>query len=395
MGGKMLKGMVRLALAGTGALACAAAFTAPEASAGNLKAGLLLPYSGVYAALGKEIDDGFVLALEEAGIAGSVDIVREDDESKPPVGLAKVRKLDLEDKVDVMAGIVSSGVLAAVRDYIDGAKVPFIVANAGNDEITGARCSKYITRVSFSNSQVNRPMGKVLFDKGIRKVYTLGPDYAAGHQQIDAFSNAFKAAGGEIVGADYTPFGKTQDFGPYLTKAKDAKPDAIYVFYAGSEAISFVKQYDSLGIKKDIPLYGAGFTTSALYVSAEGPAAVGVIGSLHYVPTIDTPENKAFVKAFKAKSGRDPSEYAVHGYDAGRVFATAVKAGAKDREALAAAFPSISYTGPRGPLKIDPATHNIVQNMYVFDTVQAGEGLTQKILATVPNVADDVNGCKF
>src|SRR5208282_5248575 len=176
------------------------------ASAKELKAGLLLPYSGVYAALGKEIDEGFMLALEEAGMTNAVAVVREDTEVKPPVGLAKARKLVLEDQADVIVGIVSSGVLAAVRDYIDSSKVPLIAANAGNDEITGPRCSKYITRVSFSNAQVNRPMGKWMYDKGIRKVYTIAPDYAAGHQMIDAFAKAFEAAGGQIVGADYTPF---------------------------------------------------------------------------------------------------------------------------------------------------------------------------------------------
>jgi branched-chain amino acid transport system substrate-binding protein len=212
---------------------------------------------------------------------------------------------------------------------------------------------------------------------------------------IDAFAEAFKAAGGEIVGSDYTPFQKTQDFGPYLTKAKAANPDAIFVFYAGSEAISFVKQYASLDMKKTIPLFGSGFLTSALYVGAEGPAAEGVIASLHYVPTLDTPENKAFVKAFKDKTGRNPSEYAVQGYDAGRSLALAIKGGATDRESIAAALPKVSYTGPRGPLKIDPATNNIVQNIYVYDTVASGDGLTQKIIATIPNVADAPNGCKM
>lgn len=380
---------------GVAALACFAAFAGASASSAETKVGLLLPYSGVYAALGKEIDDGFMLALEEAGMTNAVSIVREDTEVKPQVGLAKARKLDLEDHVDVIAGIVSSGVLAAVRDYVDGAKLPLVVANAGNDEITGQRCSKYITRVSFSNAQVNRPMGKWMYDKGIHKVYTIAPDYAAGHQMMDAFGAAFTAAGGQIVGGDYTPFQKTQDFGPYLTKAKAANPDAIFVFYAGSEAISFVKQYDSLGIKKDVPLYGSGFLTSALYVGAQGPAAQGVVASLHYVPTIDTPENKAFVKAFKAKAGHNPSEYAVHGYDAGHALIMAMKSGATDRESLALALSKVSYTGPRGPLKIDPATHNIVQNIYVYETVADGDGLTQKIIATIPNVADEPNGCKM
>src|SRR5262249_49201693 len=212
----MLGATCRVAAAAV--VTCAIAFVPVTAGAKGQKAGLLLPYSGVYAALGKEIDEGFMLALEEAGMANDISVVREDTEAKPPVGLAKARKVVLEDQVDAVAGVVSSGVLAAIRDYIDSARTPLIVANAGNDEITGQRCSKYITRVSFSNAQVNRPMGKWLYDRGIRKVYTIAPDYAAGHQMIDAFGEAFKAAGGEIVGAEYTPFQKTQDFGPYLTK---------------------------------------------------------------------------------------------------------------------------------------------------------------------------------
>lgn len=362
-------------------------------AAAETKVGLLLPASGPYASLGKELDDGFTMALEEAGMAGDFSIVREDTEVKPPVGVAKARKLVLQDNVDVIVGIVSSGVLGAVRDFVDGAKVPLIVTNAGNDQATGERCSKYIVRVSFSNGQVNRPMGPWMFQHGIKKVYTLAPDYAAGRQMIEAFSKSFTEAGGEIVGSDFTPFGKTQDFGPYLTKAKAANPDAIYVFYAGREAIAFVKQYDSFGIKKDVPLYASGFLTSPLYVKAEGPAAVGVVTGLHYVPTLDTPENAAFVKMFEEKFDRPPSEYAVQGYDAGRLLVEAVKGGASGREAIATALPKIQYTGPRGPLKIDPATNNVVQNIYVYETVADGDALTQKVIDTIENVQDPVNGC--
>jgi branched-chain amino acid transport system substrate-binding protein len=375
-----------------GASALALTFAA-SARADQLAVGLMLPYSGVYAALGKEIDEGFVLALEEAGVAGDLKLVREDSEAKPPVGLAKARKLVLEDNAVAIVGIVSSGVLGAIRDFVHAEKVPLVVANAGNDEATGDRCSKYITRVSFSNAQVNRPMGKWMYDKGIRKVYTLAPDYAAGRQMIDAFTAAFKAAGGEVIGGEYTPFQKTQDFGPYLTKAKAAKPDAIFTFYAGGEAVSFVKQYDSFGLKEVAPLYGSGFLTSSLYVNSQGQAAVSSITSLHYVPTLDTPENKSFVDKFKAKTTRLPSEYAVQGYDAGRVLAEALKSGAKDRASIAAAVPKVKYTGPRGPLQIDPATNNIVQNIYIYETVAGSAGLTQKVLGTVENVKDEPNGC--
>lgn len=379
----------------TALAACAVSALCASAALAETKVGLLLPKSGVFAALGQEIDDGFVMALEEAGVAGDYTIIREDTEVKPPVGVAKARKLVLQDEVDVIVGIVSSGVLAAVRDFVDETGVPLIVANAGNNHATGKDCSKYITRVSFSNAQINRPMGPWMAENGIKKVYTLAPDYAAGRQMIEAFTESFTAAGGEVIGGDFTPFRKTQDFGPYLTKAKAAGPDAIFVFYAGGEAIAFVKQYDSFGLKAEIPLYGSGFLNSPLYVNAQGPAAAGLITSLHYIPTLDTPENKAFVDAFQARFERTPSEFAVQGYDAGRVLVEAVKAGANDRASLADALPKVTYTGPRGPLTIDPATNNVVQNIYIYETVLDGDALTQKLIDTVANVQDSVNGCNL
>jgi branched-chain amino acid transport system substrate-binding protein len=386
-----MKMTLKAALAGLAA--STAMFSA--ALAEDIKVGVLLPYSGVFAALAQDIDDAFVLGLDTFGAEAGVtfELVREDTEVKPPVGLAKTKKLILQDEVDVLVGVVSSGVLGAIRDTVDGAGVPLIVANAGNDEATGEACSPFITRISFSNQQVNRPMGKWMVDQGVKKVFTIAPDYAAGRQMIDAFATAYTAAGGEIVGQEWPAFQKTQDFGPYLANAKASGADAVYVFFAGGEAISFVKQYDSFGLKVDLPLYGSGFLTSSLYVNAQGPAAEGVITALHYVPTLDNPENAALVEAFKAKTGRIPSEYAVHGYDSARALVEALKSGATDRATLAAALPKVSFTGPRGDLRIDPATNNIVQPIHVYETVADAEGLTQKVLATLPAEADPANGC--
>ena len=368
---------------------------ATTATAEDIKIGLLLPYSGVYAALGNEIDAGFALGLEQFGgeTDATFEIIREDTEVKPPIALGKAKKLILQDEVDVITGIVSSGVLGAVRDMVHGAGVPLIVSNAGNDEATGADCSPFITRMSFSNGQVNRPMGTWMYEQGIRKVYTLAPDYAAGRQMIDAFEQTFTAAGGEIVGQDFTPFQKTQDFGPYLTQAKSSGADAVYVFYAGGEAISFVKQYDSFGLKAELPLYGSGFLTSSLYVNAQGPAAEGVIAASHYVPTIENDANAVFVDGFTAKIGHAPSEFAVQGYDAARALVEATKAGATDRASLANALRQVTFEGPRGTLSIDPATNNIVQPIYVYETVAGTDGLTQKVLAQLPSEADPANGC--
>ncbi|MFA8386282.1 MAG: ABC transporter substrate-binding protein [Pelagibaca sp.] len=376
------------------ALGLATSFAMP-AAAEDIKVGLLLPFSGVYAALGNEIEAGFNLALEQFGdeTDATFEIIREDTEVKPPVALGKAKKLILQDDVDVIAGIVSSGVLGAVRDMVHGAGVPLIVANAGNDEATGADCSPFITRMSFSNSQVNRPMGTWMHAQGIGKVYTLAPDYAAGRQMIDAFTASFTADGGEVVGQEFTPFQKTQDFGPYLAQAKASGADAVYVFYAGGEAISFVKQYDSFGLKADLPLYGSGFLTSQLYVNAQGPAAEGVITALHYVPTIDTPANATFTEAFEVANGRVPSEFAVQGYDAARALIEATKTGASDRASLATALREVKFDGPRGTLSIDPATNNVVQPIYVYETIAGENSLSQKVLAQLPAEADPVNGC--
>ena len=370
-------------------------FGSTNIAAKDIKVGLLLPYSGVYAALGNSIENGFHLALEQEKMDKRIQVIREDTEVNPGVGLSKARKLVLENKVDTIVGIVSSGVLGAMRDFVHNAKVPLIVANAGNDHATGKSCSPYITRVSFSSGQINRPMGEWMYKQGIKKVYTLAPDYAAGHQMIESFTKSFEKAGGTIVGSAFTPFKKTKDFGPYLSKAKQTKPDAVFTFYAGGEAISFVKQYTELGIKKSIPLYGSGFLTSPLYVKAEGPAATGVVTSLHYVPTLDTPANKAFVKAYQKKYKKLPSEYGVQGYDAGKALVQAIKAGGKNRASITKQLAKVNYVSPRGPVSIDPKTNNIVQNIYVYETIQGKDGLTQKVLATIKNVKDAPNGCKL
>ncbi|GAA6189757.1 ABC transporter substrate-binding protein [Litorivita sp. NS0012-18] len=379
------------------ALGFATSFALPAVAAEDIKVGLLLPFSGVYASLGNEIETGFNLGLRQFGSETDVtfEVAREDTEVKPPVALGKAKKLILQDQVDVMVGIVSSGVLGAVRDMVHGAGVPLIVANAGNDAATGESCSPFITRMSFSNGQINRPMGTWMAQQGVKKVFTLAPDYAAGRQMINAFTETFTAAGGEIAGQEFTPFQKTQDFGPYLAQAKASGADAVYVFYAGGEAISFVKQYDSFGLKSDLPLYGSGFLTSPLYVNAQGDAAKGVITALHYAPTIDSGLNAAFVDAFMEETGRVPSEFAVQGYDAARSLIEATKSGANDRASLANALRQVSFEGPRGKLSIDPATNNIIQSVYVYETVAGEAGLTQKILAQLPAEADLVNGCKM
>lgn len=380
------------------AAAVAAVTSTAPALAAEYKVGLLLPFSGVYAGLGSHIENGFNLGLEHFGgdLQGDTIVtVREDTEAKPAVGLVKAKKLVLQEKVDVVTGVVSSAVLGGMRDFMHNAKTPLLVANAGNDQMTGSKCSPYVMRVSFSNSMINRPMGTWLAKQGVKKVYLMAPDYAAGHQMMEAFKGTFTAAGGEIVGEAYPPLRGTKDYGSYLSAVKTSGADAVYAFFAGGAAIKYVKQYHEFGLAKDYPLYGAGFLTSAAYVHVQGAAADGVIASLHYVPALDTEENRKFQSAYQAKFGKVGSEFAVQGYDAAHVIVEAAKAAGGDKEAFKKGLSKVSFNGPRGPLQIDPATNNVVQNIYVFKNSFKDGKVVQTVLSTTENVKDAPNGCSM
>ena len=376
----------------------AAVTSTPPALAAEYKVGLLLPFSGVYAGLGSHIENGFALGLDHFGgdLQGNTIVtVREDTEAKPAVGLVKAKKLVLQEKVDVVAGVVSSAVLGGLRDFMHNAKTPLLVANAGNDLMTGARCSPYVIRVSFSNSMINRPMGTWLAAQGVKKVYLMAPDYAAGHQMMEAFKGTFTAGGGQIVGEAYPPLRGTKDYGSYLAAVKTSDADAVYAFFAGGAAIKYVKQYHEFGLAKDFPLYGAGFLTSAAYVHVQGAAADGIIASLHYVPALDTEENRRFQTAYQAKYGKVGSEFAVQGYDAAHLIAEAIKAAGSDKEAFKKGLSSVSFRGPRGPLQIDSATNNVVQNIYVFKNTFKDGKVVQTVMSTAENVKDAPNGCSM
>ena len=382
------------------AAALSVGLTAPVLAQDPIKIGVLLPYSGVFGVLGKDQDVALEVALDTFGreVAGRpIELVRGDTESKPNAGLAQAKKLILKDKVDLLVGTISSAVAGAVRDYVHNSKTPFIIANAGNDDLTGLKCSPWILRTSFSNSQINRPMGHWMATQGYRKVFLIAFDYAAGHQMMDAFRDSFTGSGGTIVGEEYPPLGETKDFGPYLAKAKAANPDAVYVFFAGGPAIKFVKEYAAFGLKGNIPLAGAGWLTSALYVDKEGDDAQGILSTLNYVPSIDSAANRKFQSDFQAKAGRPGSEFGVAMYDTAHLIVEALKAtggNTEDRAALVKAMHNVSFEGPRGPFRIDPETNNIVQNIYISEIKRMPDGkMGADIKDVMKAVQDEPNGC--
>jgi branched-chain amino acid transport system substrate-binding protein len=322
----------------------------------------------------------------------------EDDENKPPVAIAKAKKLILSDKVDVLIGGLSSNLAVPLGPVAIDAKTPYIIVNAGADDMTGAKCSPWVMRVSFSNDQIVRPSAKWLFDKGYKTAYALTADYRGGRDIVENFKRAYEKVGGKLVGEGFAPF-DTKDFGPYLSQAKAAKPDTIFTFFPGGMAIQFVKQYGQFGLKDQIPLSGPIWTVSPLFVGAQGPAAIGYIGSINYVYTLDLPANKKFVEAFKAKSGgKVPDEVTINGYDAINFIVAAVKklnGKTDDKAALAKAIQQVSLTGPRGPVRIDPKTNNIVQNIYMVEVKDKGGQPDYVVVDTVKDVQDEPNGCKL
>ena len=370
-------------------------------SADPIKVGVLLPSTGVYAGLGDDQKHGLEMGFDNFGraVAGrTIKLIYADTESKPNIGLSQIKKLILRDQVDIVVGIISSAVAGAVRDFVHQAKIPLIISNAGNDHITGERCSPWILRTSFSNSQINREMGPWMVSHGFQNIFLLAFDYTAGHQMMNAFRYGFVAAGGTIIGEEYPPLGETKDFGPYLAKIKAVKPDATYVFLAGGPAIKFVKEWASFGLNEEIQLAGAGWLNSALYLDKQGDDAEGILGILNYVPSIENSENRDFQEQFQQRYDRVGSEFGVAAYDSARLIVSALqmtKGQTSDKKALVRAMLDTRFNGPRGPFQIDRRTNNVIQNIYVFQVQKQGNDMVAVVQDVILNVRDPSNGCQI
>ncbi len=380
-----------------GLMTTASAFHFPTpaiAQGAPLKVGLMLPYSGTFAKLGKFIDDGFRLYVEQNGgsLGGRrVEFVQVDDESKPESATDNMNRLVGREKVDLVLGTVHSGVAMAMVKVARDTNTMLIIPNAGVNEATGPLCAPHIFRTSFSNWQVCQPMGKVMFDAGHRNVVTITWRYAAGTQMIDAFKEGFTTAGGKIAEDLALPFPEVE-FQALITRIATLKPDAVFAFFAGGGAVKFVKDYAAAGLNKSIPLYGAGFLTDGT-ISAQGVDASGIKTTLHYADNLDNAANKAFLAAFKAKTGNDGDIYAVQGYDAGALLNEGLKAVKGDfsaRAALTAAMQKATFDSPRGPMSFNKA-NNPVQNIYLREV---RNGRNELVSIAGQAVDDPARGCK-
>ena len=370
-------------------------------SADTIRIGVLLPYTGTFAPLAKDQDLALEMGFDDFGrtVAGhTITLVKADTETNPAAGLRAMKTLVEDDNVDIVMGIVGSNVAEAVRDHVHDNAIPLVIMNAGSDRITGALCSPWIVRTSFSNTQITTPIGPWLANTGHKTAFLIAFDYAAGHQMMDNFKTGFTGAGGTIIGESYPPLAGTKDFGPYIAEAKAADPDVVYVFFAGGPAIKFAREWAAYGMKSRAWLAGPGWLNSALYVKAQGSAAIGTLGVLNYYPSIDTPENKDFQARFRERHQRDASEFGVAAYDAVRLVVTALETlggATDDKAALVEAMRKIEFNGPRGPFRIDPRTNNVVQNIYIADIVAQGPTVAARVLETFEDVHAQPDGCNL
>ncbi|WP_417792844.1 ABC transporter substrate-binding protein [Terasakiella pusilla] len=379
----------QIALAGiAGALVSGGAFAAEP-----VKLGVMLPYTGTYAALGDAITKGLELAINENGgkLGGrDVEFVTIDSEANPGKAPQNMNRLINGEGTDVVIGPVHSGVAMGMLKMARQEGAIMIIPNAGLNAATRQFCAPNIFRTSFSAWQTAYPMGKMAYEKGYRKIATIAWNYSFGKESLEAFEEGFKAAGGEIVKQFLTPFPKVE-FQAYLTEIASLKPDAVFAFYAGGGAVKFVKDYDAAGIKKSIPLLGSGFMTDGT-LTAQGQSAEGVMTTLHYTETLDNAKNKAFQQAYQDAYGATADIYSVQGYDAGQMLVQALaslKGDTSDKDAFIKALAAVKIDSPRGPWHFSKA-HNPVQNMYLRE-VKNGENVVVKIAAEA--VDDPATGC--
>ena len=397
--------MTRRTLLATASLAAAGALAGPwvrraHAQGAPLKVGLVLPYTGVYAVLGESITQGMelVFARENWTVAGrKIEMIKEDDEMKPPVGIRKTEKLIDSDRVDILTGPVHSGILMGMRDKVHGSKTILIVSNAGADAISRDRCSRWIFRTSFSNWQPNQPMGGWVAKNVAKDVFITAPNYQAGKDQLDAFKETFVPAGGKIVGEDYPKLGET-DYAPYLTKIRQSGAKAVYAFFSGTDAVNFVKQFDQFGLKATVKLTGAGFLTEPDVLPAQGKSALGVITGHFYTPLLDNPTNQRFVKDFREKfAGKMPDGFACQGYDTAEVIVRALKTvngNTQDKDKLVDVIAKVEFDSPRGRFRFDPKTHNVIQPfIYIREVKETPLGLNNVPIDKVADVRDPGTGC--
>lgn len=360
---------------------------------GPIKIGCLNIYTKAGGVFGEAIYDGLQMYLAQQGgkIAGRpVELIKENDEFNPQVALQKARKLVESDKVHIVAGPLGSHIAAAIAAYMKNSGTPWIVTGAGDTALTKNRLPRMF-RATLSNWQVASVMGTWAAANLKKEALVIASDYLAGHDVATAFGDTFTKGGGKVVKQIFTPVG-TNDFSAYISQIGAAAPQMTYVFYSGSDAVRFVKQYDQFGMKAKSDLITFQSVLDGETFPAQGDSALGGISSGIYCETLDTPENKAYVELFRQKhQNKYPGVFDESGYTAMRIIddaAKAVNGNVENAEAFAAALLKTDIRAPRGPVRFDEITHQAIQNVYIRKVENVNGQIHNVVIDTIQNVGD-------
>jgi branched-chain amino acid transport system substrate-binding protein len=380
-------------LAGLGSLAIAALAATGAHAQGTVKIGVIMSYSGQFADLATQMDNGIKLYMKQKGdtVAGKkIEIIRKDSGGiAPDVATRLAQELVTRDKVDILAGFTLSPNAIAVSKVSASAKKFMVIMNAATTVII--TMSPYSIRTSVTLPSVGMTAGTWAHKSGVRKAYTMVSDFAPGKDAEAAFQGAFKKAGGEIVGSVRMAVGNP-DFSAYVQKAKDVNPESIFMFIpAGAQPAALGKAFAERGIDaKKVRIIGTGEVGDETSLKGMGNAALGIITVWHYDWNDPSALNKEFVKAYNAEFKRNPDFGAVGGYDGMHAIYEALKksGGKADPDSLVAAAKGLKWESPRGPMQIDAQTRDIVQNIYVRKVEKVGDGLRNVVFDKFQNVKD-------
>ncbi|MSO66634.1 MAG: ABC transporter substrate-binding protein [Pseudolabrys sp.] len=363
----------------------------------TIKIGFVSTFSGPVAVIGNDMRNSVELALDHLGrkMGGlPVEVIYEDDGFKPEVGKQKTDKLIESDKVDFISGYIWSNVLLASLKPIVDSKTFLVIANAGPSQIAGELCSPTVFSTSWNNDQTPQAMGTYMNQKGVKSVFLIGPNYAAGKDMLAGVASTFK---GKVIGQELTTWPAQLDFSAELAKAKAAKPDAIFVFYPGRAGVQFLTQYAQAGLKGAIPLYTA-FTIDELSLPLQKELALGVPGAQQWVNDLPNEANKKFVADYiKKYPGHKPAFYGAQSYDAIMLIASAVaatKGKLDDKAAVQKALEKADFKSVRGNFKFGK-NHVPIQNFYLQDVVKDAKGdFVLKTVATIVKDNQDIHHAK-
>jgi branched-chain amino acid transport system substrate-binding protein len=364
----MKSNIARLGAVLIGVCLAFAAGSVPAAAQEELRIGFIAPTTGPFAQVGADMLNGINSYLEKVNndLGGAkVKLIVEDSQAKPDLAVTKARKLILEDHVQMFIGGVLASEGYALAPVSTELKTVYISSIAAADDLTQRQLSNYplFIRTGWTSSQPNHPYGQWACDQGYKKIAAVAADYAFGYEQVGGFQKAFEDCGGKIIQKIWPPLG-TKDFGPFIPNIKpDA--DAVFSLMVGPMALQFPKQIRDSGFTK--PILGGGTSYDEAALPFMGDEAIGDVSALQYSAALQTPENEAFVKAFRAKYGKVPSYFSESNYSTAMMIEDVMKeTGGKwpGAEQFIAKMAALKVNAVRGPVSFDEM-RNPVQNIYI------------------------------